>query len=179
MLKPVIASTAAAFAPVTDINNVADFAQAVGNRRVGTSAQRAAVLGTAQVYEGLEWFDTTLKYTFVYLGSDWAPRGLAGVVAALAGFTVGSDTSLTLVSGMVRLYVRASGTFASNTNYAVCTLPVGFRPLAVKYAALLFSGSSFPAAGGLEILANGTVNFFNGPGAHTTAGGYVEFAVGA
>jgi len=160
-----------------DSNAIATYAAKVGNRRAGTTAERIAATGL-DVWEGLEWFDTTLRYSFLYLSGGWVSVGPSGVVTALAGFVVASDTSLTIMGGMVRLYLRITGTFVSSTNYSVATLPAGFRPGSIKYGALVFVGSSFPAAGGIEISVDGTVILYNGPGAHTNAGGYIQFPVG-
>lgn len=48
----------------TDDNLVSDYAAKVGNRRVGTKAEREAAAGT-DVWEGLEWYDTTQLLPYV------------------------------------------------------------------------------------------------------------------
>lgn len=53
-----------------DPTAVAAYAAKVGNRRVGTTAERTAATGK-DVWEGLEWFDTDLDEVFIYLSGGW------------------------------------------------------------------------------------------------------------
>jgi hypothetical protein len=57
---------------------VGKYAALVGNRRVGTTAQRNAALtedptlSTPGSWNGLEWWDTTLKRAFILVDGGWA-----------------------------------------------------------------------------------------------------------
>ena len=53
-----------------DLNTVAVYASYVGNRKVDTAAARTTAAGL-DVWEGLEWHDTTDGITYRYLSGGW------------------------------------------------------------------------------------------------------------
>lgn len=55
----------------TDANLISNYAAKVGNRRCGTTTERNAATGS-DLWEGLEWYDTTLNQQFIYDGSGWS-----------------------------------------------------------------------------------------------------------
>lgn len=55
---------------VADLNAGRAFTEKVGNRRVGTTTERNAATGT-EVWEGLEWADTTEDRVYIYLDGGW------------------------------------------------------------------------------------------------------------
>jgi hypothetical protein len=65
-------------------SQVADYAAKVGNRRVGTTAERVAATGK-DVWEGLVWGDTTLGVDFRYKSGAWLQLSPAFAMAAGAG----------------------------------------------------------------------------------------------
>jgi len=134
MQKPVIASTASAFNPVVDINKVADFAAEVGNRRVGTSAERAALSG-AELLVGLRFGDLTDSLEYQYTATGWV---VAGGLESTANVTVfGTGWSITPGGGHVpRLHrqgrlvtLHGAVTLGAGGNVSnMLTIPTSFRP---------------------------------------------------
>jgi hypothetical protein len=88
-------------APATavDYNLVSDYAAKVGNRRVGTTTERTTA-AAADVWEGLEWHDTTLSTIFVYVSGSWVPK------ASLWATFTPTVTGLTLGTAGVLLYAN-------------------------------------------------------------------------
>ena len=54
------------------------FTEAVGTRRVGTTAERNALV-SPELFTGLLWGDNTLGYDLRYTGSAWKRVGVSGV----------------------------------------------------------------------------------------------------
>jgi hypothetical protein len=59
-----------AFEDWIDLTAVGEYAAKVGNTRVGTTAERNAATGL-DLWEGLEWRDTTNGRTYIRRGSGW------------------------------------------------------------------------------------------------------------
>jgi hypothetical protein len=109
---------------------VSDFAALVGNRKVGTTAERnAAASATSgkEVWEGLQWEDTDLKGTVVWRNGSWenaGPRstnfqrqGSADTFNSSAGFTDIHDG--TLVAARAGSYLVGGNITLSGTQGAV------------------------------------------------------------
>jgi len=78
-----------------DENTVSDFAAAVGTRRVGTTAERNALIAP-ELFVGLLWGDNTLGYDLRYTSTGWkrvGPRGFAFAAST------GVDGRITLTHG--------------------------------------------------------------------------------
>lgn len=83
----------------TDLSLVSNYAAAVCNRKIGTTAQRTALTGSDR-WEGLKFWDTTLDYEFWWDGSAWA--GLPTVVADASGsVTISSNWTLSFAQYVV------------------------------------------------------------------------------
>lgn len=67
-------------ADAADLTQISNYAAKLGNRREGTTTERNNATGL-DLWAGLQWYDTTLKQTFVYSGSGWVLQ--AGVAACL------------------------------------------------------------------------------------------------
>lgn len=59
-----------------DLTQVAAYAAKVGNRRVGTTDDRNAVVGTKDAWDGLEWHDLTDGFAYLYLSGGWSRKRL-------------------------------------------------------------------------------------------------------
>lgn len=57
-------------ADAADLTEVSDWADLVGNRKVGSTTTRNNLSG-ADLWPGLEFFDTTLWGTFIYINGGW------------------------------------------------------------------------------------------------------------
>jgi len=74
---------------------LADYTAAVGTRRVGTTAERDALV-SPELFTGLLWGDNTLGYDLRYTGTAWkrvGPRGFAFAAST------GVDGRVTLTHG--------------------------------------------------------------------------------
>lgn len=146
-------SSASDFTPAADITAVADFAAAVGNRRVGTSAQRTALAG-ADLSSGLEFYETDTAKTYIYAGAAWVQTPVRGAVVTSGVFTPATGWTLTGGSAafqrqgrLVQCYVNiirsgstvtvpdADGNIA---NVVVGTVATAWRPV---FAGVAGSGS--------------------------------------
>lgn len=81
-----------------DLTQASDYAALVGNRKVGTNAQRVALTG-ADVWDGLEFFETDTRGVFLHNGGDWffgSPVMLASAVGP-SGQTDCGTTETTVV----------------------------------------------------------------------------------
>lgn len=94
--------------PAVNPTQVSDYAAQVGNRLVGTTAER-----TAYPYdrEGLRWYDTTLNIEFVHDGTGW-------VVASLQPLNA-TFTPTRFQHGRTNVTTDATG-------YFTVTFPVSF-----------------------------------------------------
>ncbi|ROS62212.1 hypothetical protein EDF38_1315 [Frigoribacterium sp. PhB160] len=64
-----------ASADAEDLTLLGEFAADVGNNRVGTTAERDAATAAGEAYDGLTWWDTTLRRRFQRVGTSWRPAG--------------------------------------------------------------------------------------------------------
>lgn len=98
----------------TDANLISAYAAKVGNRRTGTTAERNAATGK-DVWEGLEWFDTTLRRIFLYLNGSWvATVGFTNAPnSASGGLTPGG---VTVPAGAVIFEQRFYTEFTTGTG---------------------------------------------------------------
>lgn len=112
-----------------DLTEVAAYAAKVGNRRVGTTDQRNAAIGTSDVWEGLEWYDTTDDNTYLWSGptSGWVPRfgdTLWITPTPIAG------TSPNVQYRRLNGVMWFTGTWVPTADSQIMfRLPGGFRPL--------------------------------------------------
>jgi hypothetical protein len=87
-----------------DSNALSSFTELVGNRKVGTTAERNAAKTATNpiaVWEGLSWYDTTLRQEFLYQSGNWEAQGVAGVLLSAnqaAGSIAANSTIATIVS---------------------------------------------------------------------------------
>ncbi|PCN47017.1 hypothetical protein Csp2054_14335 [Curtobacterium sp. 'Ferrero'] len=56
-----------------DLTEVAAYAALVGNRKVGTTADRNQALADGDVWDGLEWYDTTDGGLYLLQSGSWLP----------------------------------------------------------------------------------------------------------
>ncbi|GGL77022.1 hypothetical protein GCM10009706_14340 [Curtobacterium citreum] len=127
-----------------DLTEIAAFAGQVGNRRVGTTAQRNAALteligpGSPGVWEGLEWRDTTDGNVYVLSSGAWVYLfGDTGWLnpSFVNGGNPGTGNDTAGQANPAAQYRRRNGV-VSMTGYWVPTtnseiqfrLPGGFRP---------------------------------------------------
>ena len=137
---------------------VADFAAAVGNRRVGTTAQRLALAGV-DLYEGLAFGDTTLKAELKVIDGSWKQvLGDTGWITPTlgSGWTNESGNSIQYRrrNGDVRFRGRANSTGAST---AVFTLPAGFLPDVSAGANFVFLVDAQSGAVRINVISTGAV----------------------
>lgn len=64
-----------------DLNDLAADINTVGNRKIGTTAQRNTATTAGFVWEGLQWFDTDLGAQLVYVGGVWVDSRVTGPVS--------------------------------------------------------------------------------------------------
>ncbi|GAA4175730.1 gp53-like domain-containing protein [Gryllotalpicola koreensis] len=101
-----------------DLTTLGAYAAKVGNRKVGTNAQRSALSGS-DIWAGLEFYETDTKSTYV------TPDGTSWVKESM--FAVGSVASGTL-SGAVSFLQQAGSAIVSlsSTGAANFTFPTAF-----------------------------------------------------
>jgi hypothetical protein len=105
----------------------AAYAGKVGNRRVGTTAERNAAAGK-DLWVGLAWGDTTDGNDYKYTSGGWVVTYENGTWVNLT-----LQDSATVVDGLTPQYRRKNGvTFVhgrlSQPNATSFTIPAGFRP---------------------------------------------------
>jgi hypothetical protein len=116
----------------TDTTLVATYAAKVGNRRVGTTLERTNAAGK-DVWEGLEWWDTTLKVAFIYLSSAWVAMSEEGwITPTLSSGVTNSAGRAPVKYRRVPGAVEIEGTItgSSGSGFSIFSLPAGFRPAA-------------------------------------------------
>jgi hypothetical protein len=93
-------------ADAADLTELGAYAATVGNRKVGTTSQRTALSG-ADVWEGLDYWDTTLNVLFRYRSGAWTQ--------------VYAGTNLIIPTTVAGGTVNAAGkvSFSSATNLSV------------------------------------------------------------
>ena len=98
---------------------VADFAAAVGNRRVGTTAQRLALTGL-DFYEGLAFGDTTLKAEFKVTNGVWKAIPNIQSEERTATTSAGGDVTVTFPEA----FTTIASIFIQDTNAGAGIGPV-------------------------------------------------------
>jgi hypothetical protein len=112
-----------------DSNALSSYAELVGNRKVGTTAERNAAktaTNPVAVWEGLSWYDTTLRQEFLYQSGNWEAQGVAGVLSSgtQAVGSIGNTSTIGTISSRtfddtaphsVLITVTATATTAGST----------------------------------------------------------------
>lgn len=156
-------------APATaaDLNIVSDHAALVGNRKVGTTAERTAATVAGEVWEGLRWKDTDLDLELEYDGAGWiAPplplctvrRNATASISSGSFQVVSFDTEVTdpynmwVVGSPSRVTVPFTGIYAVFGNAGITsTSPTG--RIATR---LLVNGAEYAVGGRLAPLGGAT-----------------------
>lgn len=120
-------------ADAADLTEIADYAAKVGNRRSDLASVRTALTG-ADLWSGLEFFESDTGAEYVYQTGGWVFRGYldSGWIAATYASGWGDFNAGTF--GVFAYRRRASKVslrgvpFSSNTLTLITTLPVGYRP---------------------------------------------------
>ena len=115
-----------------DLEAVGAFAARVGNRGVGTRAEREALSTSTtaekQAWEGLEFYETDTKETWLYQ-AGWKAYTTPLVIVGAASATR-PRASYRLHAGVVQIIgVQAKPA----DTYGLFTLPAGFRPSGDHY----------------------------------------------
>jgi len=162
-----------------DPNAVADYAAKVGNRRVGTTAERTAAAG-ADLWEGLIWHDTTDGIEYKRLSGAWVPwvsdSGWINVAFAAnwSSFSPGTYGEVAYRKRAKLVSLQGIAIAASGATTTILTLPVGFRPVVMKQIIVDRAG----AYGFVNINTTGTVVASTGPAVGTThAFGELSFSI--
>lgn len=127
-----------------DENLVADYAAKVGNRRVGTTAERVAATGK-DVWDGLVWGDTTDGLEYKYHGSQWTFFG--GLVFGHLGKTEGLQSAN---PGPVIVKMNAAQKLAGGMTFDAAS-----SALVVPFNGLYSITGQFRATGPTAGLASG------------------------
>lgn len=162
---------------VGDFNANREYAELVGNRKIGTTAERDAATGN-KVWQGLEWFDTDLKRTFYYDETNGWEFQQVGTLTPNALYTTNpawETPVLSKIEGRARLSGFLSNvsniTFVGSTVYPLATIPAGFRPAKT----ILRPAAPSPISQGqtwILIGSTGGVSFALQNGAAFTAGAW-------
>lgn len=88
-------STAGVPATAADFTEVSDYAALVGNRKALPHATRLLATGT-DVWEGLDWYETDLGFTYRYMGGSWVLVNMPWVdfTPSVAGLSIGGGGTL-------------------------------------------------------------------------------------
>lgn len=163
-----------------DLTEVADYAAAVGNRKSGTASQRSGLSG-ADLWVGLEFYETDTGATYIYTASGWAVLSATTVVAS-GTLTLGTNYSFSTGGALNQLRKRdtqvmlvlaldKSGTVAAND--VVATLPAGFRPPALVIAGGFSTSSNAPVF--FTISTAGAITVYFGSGSPANVRLHVVF----
>lgn len=171
--EPQYAGTGAP-ADAADLTEVAAYAALVGNRKVGTTAQRTATTGTAEAWDGLLWGDTTDGFEYKYKSGAW----VGGITAfSFAGLYVDKGGVYETVKAVVQagfgrlegvVSNNAAATFNADTVYTIGTIPATIAPAKTEMFAASWgtTGSAI-----VYVDATGTVTFILATGAASVAAG--------
>ena len=137
-----------------DLEAVGQFAAKVGNRVVGTAADRAALSASTtapdQSWEGLEFYETDTKSTYLYQGA-WLLWDSPPVIFGAASASRPRATYL-----MRGRLVGLIGVAGKPVGYGIGTLPAGFRPTGDHY----YQDAGIADASRLILVrANGSVEY--------------------
>lgn len=119
-------------ADAADLTELGAFTALMGNRRVGTTAERQS-LKSNELWFGLEWFDTDVGVPMMYTGSAWVVIGAPGVARVVkGGYTANSIGGGQVMASRAvprqkyaqRVVVRATGSvgFGGTAGYVTATL---------------------------------------------------------
>lgn len=145
---------------------VADYAANVGNRKAGLASARTALTG-ADVWDGLEFFETDTGSTYVYQGG-WVftrqkPVGWANLALASGWVNQGVPPYAPLRSRLDQNGdVRIQGQIVPATGYAAtdvfATLPAGQHPPVRLEITVITNSTSSRGIGGVIIDTNGNLS---------------------
>lgn len=145
----------------TDSNILADYAAKVGNRRVGTTAERNAAAGK-DVWEGLEWDDTTTKKVYRRIAGSWVQTKLfyTGPRGTTAGAITPPDSAL-IIQQFFHAEPRTNGASVATVNWPT-PFPNGvghpfFTTMAVASVAPVVNGGNITLTG-VQIVIPNTAN---------------------
>jgi len=145
----------------------AAYAGKVGNRRVGTTAERNAAAGK-DLWVGLLWGDTTDGNDYKYTSGGWITtyeNGAWVTPTLAAGWDNEGSNPIQYKrrNGLVSFRGRAS---SSGANMTAFTLQAGFRPdipggMANVYGidATGYARVNIPASGAVTMLTTGVLNY--------------------
>ena len=156
---------------VSDLNKAIELIGRMGNRRIGTRAEREALTG-GNLYDGLEFYETDQDQMWRYVGAAWqqieVDTGWMLVTPESAFYnivTLGDDRALSVrrIGKMVRIegHISTDGGTAAGSVWAF--VPAGFRPgkNAFVWASLDGSGTSILRA---FVAPDGDLTFLSGVG---------------
>lgn len=161
--QPQYADTGAP-ADAADLSQVANYAAKVGNRKVGLASARTGLTG-ADLWDGLEFFETDSGSTYEYHNSGWVfshqlPTGWTNLTLA-SGWTNQSgyapcrarvnSAGQTEVQGQI---LPANG-YAYTTVFA--TVPWGGPSARIEFA-VVGNNAATRTAGGVIVDTNGNMN---------------------
>jgi hypothetical protein len=157
-------------ADAADLSEIATYAAAVGNRKIGPTTSGTPALGRttatgADVWEGLEWQDTTDGFTYVSKSGGWVKPNhvLADIATFGTGYAptdaAGHKPRVRRIGDQCFLY----GALTTSSGFAysnLLTLPAAFQP---PTTATRFIGTNIAATGAYQalyelILAGGVVS---------------------
>ena len=103
-----------------DNNILANYTAKVGNRRVGTTAERNAAAGK-DVWEGLEWFDSTLDRAYTYRSGSWRMQADYGYreASTAANGVIGVSHQLGVVPGSVQITGGGVGPIPGRLTFVI------------------------------------------------------------
>jgi hypothetical protein len=140
-----------------DLTEVSDFAAANGNRKKGTASQRAALTG-ADVWVGLEFYETDTALTWLYTSSGWSNNGTIATMANLTpatGWTAGTGVNaprLIREGNQVTLYgILGWTTGGSYSN--MLTIPAAFLPPTLTASRFIGTASQVTGTALISFLA--------------------------
>ena len=136
---------------------VADYAAKVGNRRVGTTAERDLAESSGDVWEGLLWGDITDKHEYEHVGGVWKQL-LAHAEYTLTVTSLPDDTLFTNFNFAADAERTTDSTFSSIYSSRLRLEP-GIYSVAVvgKLSTVANGRCAFLLSAGSEELARTTV----------------------
>jgi len=143
-----------------DSNALSDHIVKMGNRRVGTSAERdAASANPKEVWEGLEWEDTTTKKVYRRIAGSWVQTKLfyTGPRGTTAGAITPPDNAL-IIQQFFHAEPRTNAGSAATINWPM-PFPNGvghpfFTTMAVASVAPVVNGGNITLTGVQIVMPN-------------------------
>lgn len=149
--------------PAVNPTEVAEYAATVGNRGVGSTAQRNA---WPYMKEGFAWGDTTNGNEYVVKNGAWAELMGGGTIPVITygekWADLGENTQVTRVGKMVvaNFVLKKSNTSGIATLDTPLTMPAGFRPKDTVGGSGFISGVGAPLHAGFQISAAGLMRLY-------------------